>query len=232
MTTTDRRRSDGSTFTPMIASDFRAPRAAKGIEDAATTLDRLTAEGRINGWHPVSARVKRTYGFDYVLALHGCSQRMTAAQVAEFARNVADDPVDHEPTRRNHRMYTGHIRSIEQVEHHRNGISGEGFYAILFTATNADMGRCLATVFSNREGDGDWGVYERGEWDNPRVAVISLDVLPEHGVKFGANSWHGDHFAPELYTAIREEGARDVALGVAVESMPSVDQEDIDSKEV
>ncbi len=73
--------------------------------------------------------------------------------------------------------------TILQCDWHRNGICGEGFYAILFRwSVNPAKGgeekeeNFLATLF-----------------DEPGAcAAISLDRVEEHGVTFGANSWRGD----------------------------------------
>jgi hypothetical protein len=96
------------------------------------------------------------------------------------------------------------------VEYHRNGISGEGFYAVAFTwCSDGETRDMIAVVFPPErivdgpmEGEPDWGIYERGEWDNPRVAVFDAAKLPD--VRFFHNSWRGDKFAPDLYKAIRE----------------------------
>jgi len=73
---------------------------------------------------------------------------------------------------------------IEQLEYHRNGVSGIGFHAIIFTCKEGHM---VATVFP-----------ERGA-----VSIISLDRIEEYGVRFGANSWRGDHYESDLRAAIK-----------------------------
>ena len=86
------------------------------------------------------------------------------------------------------------IRKIKQIDYHRNGIGGEGFYAVLFSTTKdgGDKENMLATVFP-AEG---------------HCAVIDLDLVPEYGVTFGANSWRGDNYEPELRAAIKAYEAR------------------------
>ena len=79
---------------------------------------------------------------------------------------------------------------VLEIEYHRNGISGEGFYAVRFTSrpygTNSEPLNFLATVF-----------------DRPGcVSVICLDAIAEHGVGFG-NKWRGDEFAPAIRKAIK-----------------------------
>ena len=75
--------------------------------------------------------------------------------------------------------------TIKQVAYHRNGIGGEGFFAVLFESK--DNGLMCAAVFA-----------EAGQ-----VAVYSAPLLSTVGVKFGENSWRGDVYEPELREAIR-----------------------------
>ena len=79
--------------------------------------------------------------------------------------------------------------TIEEVAFHRNGVSGEGFYAVRFLSVPEDVERpehFLAILF-----------------DAPgQCAVVNLDRLAQSGVAFGANSWRGDRFEPELRRAI------------------------------
>lgn len=81
--------------------------------------------------------------------------------------------------------------TVTEVAYHRNGVSGEGFHAVLFTAPD-DVGQpteFLATVF---DGPG-------------RVAVIGVaDLLEEFGVQFGINSWRGDYYEHPLSEAIED----------------------------
>lgn len=67
---------------------------------------------------------------------------------------------------------------------HRNGVSGNLFHAVRFN--DPQYGNFLATVFE-----------EPGN-----VAVINLDLLPEHGVAFGENSWRGDNYETFLRNGI------------------------------
>jgi hypothetical protein len=77
------------------------------------------------------------------------------------------------------------VKEIVQIEHHRNGVSGEPFHAVLFKDTQDEL--FVATVFDTRN----------------TVAVLRVAPLStEQGVRFGYNSWRGDHFEPELRAAI------------------------------
>jgi hypothetical protein len=91
--------------------------------------------------------------------------------------------------------------NVKQVDYHRNGVSGEGFYAVIFETSEGQT--MLGVVFPPGDNGDDleaWTIYERGSWHNPRVAVFDANLLPDVG--FGVNSWRGDNYAAALYTAI------------------------------
>lgn len=89
---------------------------------------------------------------------------------------------------------------VSQVAYHRNGVGGEGFYAIRFN--DPEQGDMVASVF---DGEG-------------RVAVYNIDLLKTDGVTFGVNSWRGDHYESALRKAIKEheEGGKYAAGSVRV----------------
>jgi hypothetical protein len=107
---------------------------------------------------------------------------------------------------------------IHDVAHHRNGISGEGFYTVTFTDTavrdpeSRKRYTFVATVFppdpitdGPMEGEPDW--HSTQGLHAPRIAVLAIDLLPS--IAFGHNSWRGDNYQDALYTAIleyREQG--------------------------
>ncbi len=75
---------------------------------------------------------------------------------------------------------------IEHVQHHRNGISGAPFHALIFRDPN--VGRMLGIVF-----------------DQPHhVAVFNIDKLFLGDITFGSNSWRGDHYEPQLRRTIEK----------------------------
>jgi hypothetical protein len=79
---------------------------------------------------------------------------------------------------------------IEDIQHHRNGVSGAPFHVVLFR--DPDEGRMVGVVFQAEQ----------------HVAVFNLDKLAIGNIAFGVNSWRGDHYEPHLRTAIdrwREE---------------------------
>jgi len=77
---------------------------------------------------------------------------------------------------------------IRQIAHHRNGVAGEGFHAILFYPYRKPRELMLATLFQGRG----------------RCAVIRLDLIEDHGVTFGENSWRGDDYEPALRAAVKD----------------------------
>jgi hypothetical protein len=83
------------------------------------------------------------------------------------------------------------VSSIKIIEkaYHRNGIAGEGFWAVRFrhTAEDGNPETFVATLF---DGEG-------------QCAVLSVDRLAVDGVAFGRNSWRGDVFESELRRAIK-----------------------------
>lgn len=98
------------------------------------------------------------------------------------------------------------IRSVDEVSWHRNGVGGAGFYAVLFRAdvpaTKNEEARIFAITARDKIEDARWlGIL----FDEPgHCAVICLDLLEKCRVRFGANSWRGDIFEPELRQAIEE----------------------------
>lgn len=77
--------------------------------------------------------------------------------------------------------------TVTQVDYHRNGISGEGFHAVTFTA-DAD-GKPTAFVATVFDGPG-------------QCAVLGIGPLGNGDVRFGHNSWRGDIYEPALRRAI------------------------------
>jgi hypothetical protein len=73
---------------------------------------------------------------------------------------------------------------IENIQHHRNGISGAPFQALIFR--DPEAGRMLGIVFDERH----------------HVAVFNLDKLALGNIAFGENSWRGDQYELHLRKAI------------------------------
>ena len=74
----------------------------------------------------------------------------------------------------------------DKTSYHRNGVSGKGFWVVMFTA-NGDAD-CKGRRFV--------GVV----FDAPRtVAVFDVDMLAAGNIEFAkGNSWRGDNFEPHL----------------------------------
>lgn len=74
---------------------------------------------------------------------------------------------------------------VDKIDRHRNGVSGEPFYVVLFE-DRAYPDLFVATVF-----------------DEPgRVAVLSVEKLTDGNIAFGENSWRGDRYESALRAAI------------------------------
>lgn len=76
-----------------------------------------------------------------------------------------------------------------RIEYHRNGISGEPFYACLFDCIESgEERRMMAVVFS----------------EDSHCAVLDVDLLAQGNIVFGENSWRGDRYESLLRKAIKE----------------------------
>ncbi len=76
--------------------------------------------------------------------------------------------------------------SVKNVSWHRNGICGEGFFAVLF----ADP---------EQQGDEKKGNMVASLFDKPGYcSVYNLPLLEKGDIAFGSNSWRGDVYEAEL----------------------------------
>ena len=78
---------------------------------------------------------------------------------------------------------------FKDVQYHRNGVSGEGFYCAVATDPE-QKGDMLITFFPDVDSGGIC------------CAVYKLSLLPS--IKFGVNSWRGDHYATSMKNAVAE----------------------------
>ena len=93
---------------------------------------------------------------------------------------------------------------VKESSFHRNGIGGEGFYAVLFNVEqepgteDVSPHDFLGIVF-----------------DEPgHCAVVALNLISECGVRFAAgNSWRGDHFEVPLRDHIKEGVTTGIRFG-------------------
>jgi hypothetical protein len=72
---------------------------------------------------------------------------------------------------------------ITQMDYHRNGICGVGFYTVLFK-DHTEKQDMIATVFPS--------CFEQGR--DLSCAVYDLRKLSEGDIQFGSNSWRGDRY--------------------------------------
>jgi hypothetical protein len=84
--------------------------------------------------------------------------------------------------------------SILNIDHHRNGICGAPFHAVVFRDTGEEGSVKLGIVF-----------------DEPgHTAVLDIAKLADCDVEFGSNSWRGDNFEPYLRAAINNHQLKGV----------------------
>ena len=90
-------------------------------------------------------------------------------------------------------MKNMHLRTIA---YHRNGVGGEGFYAIAFSyREDGRSHRMVATVF----GSDDDEHYGQTAPCTGRVAALDADLAAAGVVgRDGKNTWRGDNFEPQL----------------------------------
>lgn len=97
------------------------------------------------------------------------------------------------------------VNKVLEVSWHRNGVGGRGFYAVYFLADIEAVSDVEAETWNLTEGE----AIKDAKWlavltDTPgECYVICTDLLATRGVRFGANSWRGDRYEPELREAIK-----------------------------
>jgi hypothetical protein len=76
------------------------------------------------------------------------------------------------------------------VDYHRNGVSGEGFYVVLFRSL-PEIKQGVAIYFPS---------------DHSRCAVLDVEQTAAGNVAFArGNSWRGDHYSDEVLAAINAQ---------------------------
>lgn len=99
--------------------------------------------------------------------------------------------------------------STLSVEHHRNGVSGEPFWAVIFddTASNGSGKRMMAVIFDNvftYDEDGNMtGVpeFSSDDWTNPAIAIFDIEKVGQGDIG-PLNKWRGDHYLQVVVKAI------------------------------
>jgi len=84
------------------------------------------------------------------------------------------------------------IKMLE-IHHHRNGIAGEPFYVGFLE--DDDSGKKLFIHFNDDSN-------ETGEWANPRTAILDTSKIADNDVRFGSNSFRGDHYSDFIKSEI------------------------------
>lgn len=108
------------------------------------------------------------------------------------------------------RYITAGALVIEDVDWHRNGVSGVGFHVVLFSEPKEER-RMMAVVFPLDE-QGNGAARPDRKW-NGLVSVFNRALLAQDVITFGENSWRGDHYEDDLRQGIalweaREDAAR------------------------
>ncbi len=81
------------------------------------------------------------------------------------------------------------VDRVVTIEHHRNGISGVPFSAVLFKMREGRGERNMLGIVFDTE--------------DCAVAVLDVDMAAAGNIRFGENSWRGDDFADELRPLVK-----------------------------
>jgi hypothetical protein len=109
-------------------------------------------------------------------------------------------------------MITEERITIEQIDHHRNGVGGDSFYVVLFKYQPdsydpndpRDPEPMMAVLFDLDQDEEGKDAHDRGEFYNTPCAVFNRNKLERDEIRFGHNSWRGDEFDDILRTACKE----------------------------
>jgi hypothetical protein len=87
---------------------------------------------------------------------------------------------------------------LKEIAYHRNGICGEGFHVAIVESEiePGDVRKMLCVTF---------GAHEEGTAGGYRTAVFDLALLAQDNIKFGQNSWRGDHWHPFMCETVKAE---------------------------
>lgn len=91
-----------------------------------------------------------------------------------------------------------HTFTIEKYERHRNGVCGYPFHVGIITD---DDGTTKVFVhFEETEAE-----INAPGWQNPRTAILDLDLLAKGVIEFGENSHRGDWYSGQIEDHIAHE---------------------------
>jgi len=88
--------------------------------------------------------------------------------------------------------------TIEKHERHRNGVAGYPFHVGIIT--DEDGTTKVFVHFEETEAE----IKAHG-WQNPRTAILDVDLLAKGVIEFGANSHRGDHYSDKIKAHIAHE---------------------------
>lgn len=91
-------------------------------------------------------------------------------------------------------MITNKDCTLEEIQYHRNGVGGNGFYVMTFQWDRGEdcaprILPMIATIFPEHDSSGD---LANTFWGN--IAVFRRDLIGQGNIEFGVNSWRGDRF--------------------------------------
>lgn len=89
------------------------------------------------------------------------------------------------------------IKSVQSLDHHRNGCGGVGFSVVQFRSHVGGKSRNMVAIVY--DGDDEEPLAPTGY-----CAVLDKEMLAAGDARFGENSWYGDEFEAELRRAIEE----------------------------
>jgi hypothetical protein len=90
------------------------------------------------------------------------------------------------------------VKDVINVEYHRNGISGESFYTVIFSGDfGAEENVVLMATLFEYDVEEDEGTFAGS---NPFCAVVRVD---EVGCKRIESNWRGDQFSPFIEAVVR-----------------------------
>lgn len=92
---------------------------------------------------------------------------------------------------------------IQEVAHHRNGVSGVPFYVIKFrdVTPGEPHHEMVGVLFDRDEYEED---VKKNCFANPYCAVLDTDLLTKGVVTFAINSFRGDHYVDKLCDATKK----------------------------
>ena len=91
-----------------------------------------------------------------------------------------------------------HTFTIEKRERHRNGVAGYPFHVGIII--DEDGTTKVFVHFEETEEE-----IKANGWQNPRTAILDVDLLAKGVVEFGENSHRGDYYSHQIEEHIAHE---------------------------